>query len=261
MKILHLSDTHLIGDDEPSLYGIDPALRLKRAFSSMQKYHSDVSFLVITGDLSDDGSIASYKKLHNIIQDSNLDTYLILGNHDKRDNFRAYFPEFFTDGFVQYDKKFDNKVFLFLDTLVESYPYGTLCDKRMEWLSDRLKEYKDREIYLFMHHHPIDSGLYEMDNIANFKTSDEFWKLLEGYQNVRHIAFGHLHRIFHGIKNGVSFHSTRSSTFQVSLKQRDMEELLTNSENPTYSVINIDKYLSIHHHEYMDEEIVYKGYC
>ncbi len=263
MKILHLSDLHLIGDEKPSLYGIDPVLRLERAFSSMKKWHTDASFIAVSGDLCDIASPKAYLAFYNIVQKSGFKVFPVMGNHDNRELFYDFFPHLFEEGFVQYCRKFGNKTFIFLDTMVDGEAYGALCDTRKEWLRSNLELYKDDKVYLFMHHHPVQSGLYDMDNMADFKSREFFWKLLEKYNNVRHIAFGHLHRIFHGQKNGITFHATRSTTFQVAYRIDIKEELLTNEENPTYAVLNIEDNgeVSIHHHEFMNEERVYKGYC
>jgi len=261
MKIIQLSDLHLIGEDSSLLYGIDPYERLELALKSIEKNHSDATFIVITGDLTDNSSHKGYEVLKSIVDKSSIPMHLILGNHDNRDIFSNYFPDLFEDEFVQYTKKIDGKVFLFLDTLVEDESYGEFCDIRMKWLKNRLEEYRKESIYIFMHHHPIDSGLYEMDNLANFKSKELFWSLLKKYKNIKHISFGHLHRIMHSMKDNISLHSTRSTTFQVAYRPDEKSEFLTNDESPTYAIMDImqDGNPRIHHHEFMNEDRFYRG--
>ena len=263
MKFIHISDTHLIGDKQPSLYGIDPYFRLEKALDSVYKWHSDARFVAITGDLCDNASDFAYAKLQSIVKNYNLDIYPILGNHDRRDMFESYFSEFKHDGFVQYVKNIDDKVFIFLDTLAEGSPYGEFCNNRLKWLENQLKRHDKKYIYLFMHHHPISCGLYEMDNHANFRTSKEFWSLLSRFKNVKHISFGHIHRIMHSVKDGISLHSTRGTAFQVAYRPDSEKEYLTNEENPTYAIIETDKTgdTRVHHHEYMNEDRLYAGLC
>ena len=261
MKIIQLSDIHLTQNDNASLYGINPYYRLKEALKSIHLHHSDADFIVITGDLTDSASPEAYAVLKDMLAKSELPIYPILGNHDKRDIFANYFPTLFDEGFVQYVKKVDRKVHIFLDTLVEDQSYGELCPKRLNWLKERLKEYKEESVYLYMHHHPIDSGLYEMDNDASFRSKKEFWNLLKKYKNIKHISFGHLHRIMHSIKQDISLHSTRSTSFQVAYQPNSKVEYLTNEEKPTYAVLEVleDNNTRIHHHEFMDEDRFYKG--
>jgi 3',5'-cyclic AMP phosphodiesterase CpdA len=263
LKFIQISDTHLIGDECHSLYGLDPKSRLIKALQSIDKWHKDAKFIAITGDLTNDGSSSAYKNLQEIISNSNFPIYPILGNHDKRDSFCQYFQGFKNSNFIQYAKEIDGKVFLFLDTLVENQPYGLFCQNRLDWIESQLQAYKDKKIYIFMHHHPIPSGLYDMDTMANFKSSEIFWNMLKKYKNIKHIAFGHLHRIMHSCKDGISLHSTRSTAFEVAYRTDCKEEYLTNAENPTYAIIDINKDgdTRVHHHEYLSEDKIYIGEC
>jgi 3',5'-cyclic AMP phosphodiesterase CpdA len=260
VKIIQITDTHLLGADRANVYGLNAAYRLKRAIKSVNAYHSDAAFIVLTGDLADVASEAAYDLLKRILKKSKLPVYPIVGNHDIRAQFGKHFAYVNGDGFVQYVQEKEGKVFLFLDTLVEGERYGKMCTKRLKWLEEKLEKYKKRPVYLFMHHHPVDSGLYEMDHYANFRSGKPFWKLIDRYGNVKHITFGHLHRIMQISRKSVSMHTTRSTTFQVSYQPQEELEYLTNKEKPTYAVMEILKgdLLRIHQHEYLDEKRYYE---
>ncbi len=260
MKIIQITDTHLLGADRANVYGLNAAYRLKRAIKSVNAYHSDAAFIALTGDLADVATPEAYVLLDKIIKKSKLPVYPILGNHDCRRDFAKHFDLVNEDGYVQYVQELEGRVFLFLDTLVEGERYGKLCRKRLKWLSVMLEKYAKQPIYIFMHHHPVNSGLYEMDHLADFRSAKAFWKLLDKYDNVKHITFGHLHRIMHAARKSVSMHATRSTTFQVSYQPDEKLEYLTNKEKPTYAIMNImkDETLQIHHHEYLDEKRYYE---
>ena len=256
MKIIHLTDTHILGVDRGNLYGLDAALRLEKALKSINKHHADAEFIVITGDLVDTATEESYEVLSSILVQQTLPVYLMVGNHDNRKNFLAQFPQFDAGEFVQYSFEREGKIFIFLDTLVEGERYGELCPKRLEWLWEKLDANKDKSVYIFMHHHPVPCGLYEMDNMADFKTSKLFWELLEKYSGVKHIFFGHIHRVMNVNKKSITMHSTRGTAFQVSYLPDTKLEYLTNKEKPMYAVVDIDALdsIRIHHHEYLDEK-------
>jgi len=261
VKIIQITDTHLLGADRANVYGINPAYRLKRALKSIHQTHSDAKCIVITGDLVHEATSANaYKILQNIIKKSDIPVYLLLGNHDNRAYFSEQFPKFMHKGFAQYVHKIGKRVFLFLDTLIEGRRYGKLCEERLAWLDAKLSKYKDAPVYLFMHHHPIASGLYEMDHLADFRTAKAFWACVEKHGNVKHITFGHLHRIVHMHKGSVSLHATRSTTFQVAYQPGSKMEYLTNKEKPTYAVMEFGRgeSLRIHHHEYLYEKHYYE---
>ena len=260
MKIIQITDTHLLGADRANVYGLNAAYRLKRAIKSVNTYHSDAAFIALTGDLADVASEAAYALLKRILKKSKIPVYPIVGNHDDRTQFSKFFDYLNEDGFVQYTEELEGKVFLFLDTLVEGERYGKLCRKRLKWLEEMLEKHQKSPLYLFMHHHPVASGLYEMDHDADFRSAKAFWKLLDRYDNVKHITFGHLHRIMQVSRKSLSMHSTRSTTFQVSYQPDEKLEYLTNKEKPTYAVIEImnEDILRIHHHEYLDEKLYYE---
>lgn len=262
MKIIHLSDTHIIQKSRKNLYGIDPSLRLAKALQSIQRNHGDADMIVISGDLVDTPSHEAYKTFFDIIKECQIPIYPIIGNHDDRELFFKFFPDLQNDGFAQYAIEDDDFAFLFLDTNAKDKPFGTFCSKRLEWLQENLQSVADKNIYIFMHHHPLPSGLYEMDTVANLKDKEKFWNIVEKYNNVKHIAFGHLHRITQMRKGGISLHSTKSTVFEVAYKPNEQKEYLTNEEKPTYAVLNIDKdVLLIHHHEFLNEDCFYIGYC
>ncbi len=260
MKIIQITDTHLSGVDRGNVYGLNPAYRLKRAIKSINQFHADAAFIVITGDLADVASEGAYGVLLKIIKKSKIPIYPILGNHDMRDAFRKLFPEYFNGGFVQYVQEIEGRAFLFLDTLVEGERYGELCEKRLKWFKKALVKYRKQPLYIFMHHHPVDSGLYEMDVEADFRSKEAFWALVDKRKNIKHITFGHLHRIMHVSRGALSMHATRSTTFQVSYQPHEKLEYLTNRERPTYAVMTLEKdeMLRIHHHEYLDEKVYYE---
>ena len=254
MKFIHLSDTHLLGAPSEKLYGLKPAKRLKKAFKNIQAHHANADFIVITGDLTNDADVRAYAQLKKYIDGINIPVFLLVGNHDHRKRLWKYFPEFRDGDFVQYVREFDDRVFLFLDTLVEGEEYGELCDIRMAWLEKQLKRYSDRKVYLLMHHHPIHSGLQRMDTVGNFRSAKAFWKLLSRYDSVQHIFFGHVHRPMQAIHRSISLSSTRSTTFQVAYRPDEQTEHLTNTVQPAYSVVNFDgDNTVIHLCEYLGE--------
>jgi 3',5'-cyclic AMP phosphodiesterase CpdA len=260
VKIVQITDTHLLGADRANVYGINAAYRLKRAIKSINTYHSDAAFIALTGDLADVATPEAYALLDKIIKKSKLPIYPIMGNHDKRDFFAQHFDFVNEDGFVQYVQESEGKVFLFLDTLVEGERYGELCDKRLKWMEKMLEKYAKKPVYIFMHHHPVDSGLHEMDHLADFRSAKGFWKVIDKYENVKHITFGHVHRIMHAARKSISMHATRSTAFQVSFQPNEKLEYLTNKEKPTYAIMEImkDETLRIHHHEYLYEKHYYE---
>ncbi len=50
MKLIHLTDTHLV-PAPARLYGLDPRARLQTALASIATRHAEADALIVTGDL------------------------------------------------------------------------------------------------------------------------------------------------------------------------------------------------------------------
>ncbi len=258
MKIIHLSDTHLLGKIKQNLFGIDPFLRLEKAVSSINRYHFDADFVAITGDLTNNGDKKAYKFLKEILSKLNIPYCLILGNHDNFDIFREVFHTKERSKYLQYELQIGKYQFIFLDTTIRGEEKGTLCKERLKWLKESIR--KDRDVFIFMHHFPLDSQLNWMDKNANFIDRDDFLKTISKIPNIRHIFCGHLHRnIFANFKH-ISISCTKSTAFEVAFNPQENEDILTIDEKPSYAVVNIDKNsVVINNHEFLTEDLVFSG--
>jgi len=151
MKLIHLTDTHLVEPDQ-ILYGLNPLERLNLAVASINSLHADADLVVITGDLTHLGQLGAYHALHESLTALKPAYTLILGNHDNRELFRSVFSEALEDenGFVQGVQETAVGQFLFLDTNQPGTHSGWYCANRLHWLSEQLKRSGDTpKIYFY----------------------------------------------------------------------------------------------------------------
>ena len=92
MKLIHLTDTHLLGSSE-RLFNINVEERLELAVESINRNHEDAAFCVITGDITHLGEEKAFEKFSSIARHLCIPWYPILGNHDLRANFAEAFAE------------------------------------------------------------------------------------------------------------------------------------------------------------------------
>ena len=64
MKIIHFSDIHI--HSKPIL-GHNPIERFRLALNHLKNNHLDSNMFVVTGDITHDGDLASYKKFDEIL--------------------------------------------------------------------------------------------------------------------------------------------------------------------------------------------------
>ena len=176
----------------------------------------------------------------------------MLGNHDDREVFTKYFPRIELDenGFVQYEVKTPEGIFLILDTLEKGTDSGVFCEKRLKWLKKKLEEHEDQTIYLFMHHPPFDLHFPCIDRIG-LKDKEGFHQVTQNHMHsIRHLFFGHAHRPLSGNWQGISFSSLRGTNHQVKL-DFNSQVITALDEPPEYSVVFMtEESVVVHSHSY-----------
>lgn len=216
MKLVHLSDLHI--HHEP-VGGSDPVEQFRRCLAHVETHFSDADAIVVTGDLTHDGASASYARLREILAATRLKPHLLLGNHDHRGRFRASFPEHAADenGYIQQVADAGGHRLIMLDTCDPDTHAGRLCEKRRNWLADRLREAKHdaMPVLLFMHHNPLPVGVWAAD-VLGLIEAEELRGILRQYRDVvRHIFFGHTHYSLSGALEGIPFSAPRSTNHPV----------------------------------------------
>ncbi len=237
MKFLQISDIHLVPEGE-LLYGLDPGARLAACIDDINRHHGDAEFAIITGDLAHTGNPHAYARLRGMLGELAMPYHLLIGNHDSRENFRAAFPErpVDADGFVQFTLAASFGRIVALDTNVPGQPYGAFCAKRCAWLARTLDAAGETPVYLFMHHPPMRVGLKRMD-VIGLRDADAFAKVIAGRRNIRHLFFGHLHRLLSGCWHGVPFANLPGTSHQVALDFVTENRVPGSHEPPAYAVV------------------------
>ena len=144
-------------------------------------------------------------------------------------------------------------VFLFLDTTKEGAGVheGQLCSQRLKWLKDALINAGDEPIYIFMHHPPFNIGVHYVDKIKLVEVED-FAETLKHGQDIKHIFFGHVHRMTSVSWRGIQFTSLPSLNHQVPLVHLIVYDSKFCDEPPAYGVVNIDdEQLTFHYNTFM----------
>ncbi|MBZ9873568.1 phosphodiesterase [Mesorhizobium sp. BR1-1-9] len=239
MKIIQVTDVHL-GRQGERRYGADLHQRLASCIAHINVHHADAALCVFTGDLTETGAPESYAALRAALGALAVPYRLLPGNHDRRSNLIAAFPDNPVDdnGFVQSAHETDDEVLLFLDCLTEGRIEGELCEGRLAWLDARLAEAAGKPAYVFMHHPPVELGLPQLDPLA-LEQPRRLLDPLKRHGNVRHIFFGHVHRDIAGTVAGIPFSAQRGlhGRFELAL---DRPSEIVEQAPPSYAIILID---------------------
>ncbi|MFE4949400.1 metallophosphoesterase family protein [Leifsonia sp. NPDC056665] len=160
LRILHLSDTHLYGDGRLQYGLVDTRAALDRVLARAGELEA-VDLVVVSGDLSDDGSAASYRLLRGRLEpwaaERGAAVAYAMGNHDLPDAFEQVLGErervFSVQGFRV----------VTVDTTVARAGYGLVGEERLARLRRVLAEPSANGTVVVLHHPPVPptTGLFE----------------------------------------------------------------------------------------------------
>jgi 3',5'-cyclic AMP phosphodiesterase CpdA len=255
MKLIHLTDTHLV-EPGSKLYGLDPKARLDAAIQDINRHHADAVLAVVTGDLTHWGEVSAYRSFLHSMHGLNVPYVALVGNHDRRGVCLEVLSAAPRDahGFVQGWRDTARGRLLFLDTLDERSHAGQLCERRLAWAARALAEAPaEKPLYLFMHHPPFEVGVHMMDRIA-LSDRAAFAEVIRSQRGrIRHLFFGHVHRPISGSWMGIPFSTLRGTNHQVWFDLSPLAPHLTSHEPPAYAVVLIgEETVVVHNHDYLD---------
>jgi 3',5'-cyclic AMP phosphodiesterase CpdA len=200
-SILQLSDTHIVPEGalvSGRLDTADALARLVARIGSIREQIGPIDALLVSGDLSDDGSAESYKRFKTLIAPLNLPTYVITGNHDARDPMRtAFAKDLPTNGPLNWAQRVGDIYLIGLDTLIEGQGLGTLSPDSLSFLQKALREAKDAPVLLALHHPPFVCGINFMDNIG-LTNREALCDVLAGHPGTLRVVCGHIHNMIVG---------------------------------------------------------------
>jgi Icc protein len=212
IKILQLSDFHLFAKKERQLAGVQTFATLTAIIEKVKQNLNlfTPDFIAITGDISQDNTLESYKHARNFLKDLPYPMTAIPGNHENIDHFFSSFIQS-----MQTAKKITlgNWQLLFLNSHWPGKVAGLLSQSELDFLSDALRNSGDKFTIIFVHHHILPVGCQWLDNL-NLSNSNEFLKIIRPHKNIKAIVSGHVHQEHTQIKNDFHFITTPSTCFQ-----------------------------------------------
>lgn len=216
LRILQITDTHLYADPKQRLAGLNTDDSLKQLLQIARQCILPVDLVLVTGDLVHDATASGYQRLRDHILTLNAPALCIPGNHDlnpvMKDNLSC---ENISTDIVS---RHGDWVLIMLDSTKPGKVEGHLSSDQLKQLNSGLKAYPDRHILVCLHHHPVSLGSAWIDKIA-LDNPEEFFSILDKYNNVRGLLWGHAHQPYEGERNGVKLMGSPSTSIQFKPRQ------------------------------------------
>ena len=220
LKVLQFTDTHFFKDASGKLLGVDTSASFSEVFKTALAKHGTPDLYLLTGDLSQDETEESYRRLSQALAKAGANCYFLPGNHDRRKDM--------TRGLIHEDSPFcadrqiirGNWQIILLDSQVEGEVGGRLEQEELNFLKKCLQERPDLHALVCLHHHPVPIGARWLDTIG-VANGSEFMQTLEGYDSLRAVLWGHVHQEFEGRHKKIRLMATPSTCVQFKVATAD----------------------------------------
>lgn len=195
MRIVQLSDPHIVPEARQPVHGQNTLERLCAAVDAVNRLSPPPDLVVMTGDQINDGSEDSYRATKEVLSSLRFPCHMALGNHDYRPVFRRIMLEESVASSVPYYYSLDRKGHrvVVLDTLDEGEVSGKLDGGQLDWLEQELSS--DLTSVICMHHPPVPVGVPWMDELILQETG-RFLRICGAAASLRLILCGHVHHAF-----------------------------------------------------------------
>jgi 3',5'-cyclic AMP phosphodiesterase CpdA len=215
ITILHLSDTHLFGDDSRHYGVVDTGAAFGHTLDKFSEI-ARLDLVVLSGDLSDDGSPRSYRKLRELVEpwaaERRARVVYAMGNHDLRANFRLELGDGHgtaraagasaadgasaleaaaSSGPVDAVSTLGPWRIVTLDSSVPGAGYGELEGRQLSWLAEVLATPAEAGTVLVMHHPPAPAYTPLLQALELYHPED-LVEVVRG-SDIRVILSGHYH--------------------------------------------------------------------
>jgi Icc protein len=203
-RILQLSDIHVVPPGSHASSVLDTPALLHSAIDKLCERLAAIApidAVLVTGDISDDGSPESYALARDELERLNLPLLVIPGNHDRREELRVAFQDLNgmpAAGLIDWAVDFGDTRIIGLDTLIEGRGAGRLRPESLDFLTQALETPDARSIVVALHHPPLQTGIHFMDAIGLENPDDLSARLLSCIKQTRIVA-GHVHGIYHSL--------------------------------------------------------------
>lgn len=195
-RILQITDLHLVSEGLRVSGVLDTAKIVQEFVSQVIETMpriGPVDALLVTGDISDDGSAESYALFRKMMAQLGLPLLVIPGNHDLREPMRQAHADLGllpAAGKLNWSAMIGDLKVIGLDTLVEGSGGGALDSDTLAFLDAELAG--AGPALVAMHHPPFACGIDFMDGIG-LAGADQLAEILARATGDIRIVSGHLH--------------------------------------------------------------------
>ena len=175
--------------------------------------------ILATGDISNDTGVASYERFVDIVKGyfPKIPIAWLPGNHDDPMNMDMV-PDLPIGDLVSVN----GWNLILLDSRIPMEEGGALEENELQRLDTELARAKNKPTMVFLHHQPVPVGSRWLDQYV-VKNASAFFDVIDKYDNIRAISWGHVHQEFNAQRKGVALIATPSTCIQFAPKNDEFK--------------------------------------
>lgn len=211
LRVVQISDCHLFASTEGRLLGLNTEDSLQHVIDRVISEQSRIDVILATGDLSQDGTESSYRRFQQHLVPLKAPSYWLQGNHDltiPMVNALGGHSHLSPCVIVLGEWRI-----IMLNSSIEHEVPGYLQPTELEFLAERLEASRGHHTLVCLHHHPLPIGCHWLDNQV-VKNAAEFWAVMDRFDHVRAVLWGHVHQESDQVRREVRLLSVPSTCVQ-----------------------------------------------
>lgn len=188
MRILHITDLHILEDQTKLLYGVDTLAAACRVLDQAFNLEQAPQMIIATGDIAEDGAEASYSHFIDMTRGYDVPVFVVPGNHDSATAMKQVFHG--THILMPFEHYIGGWKILFLDSAIKNQEHGRIDERQRKAVIKSLTADPEMPTMICLHHTPISIcplASCQFDDVHGWLSE------LSTFPNVKIIAGGHLH--------------------------------------------------------------------
>ena len=211
VSVAQITDIHLFADDNQELLGMPTKDSFCAVIEQLRNLDSEIDMLLLTGDISGDGSPESYENLQRLLHPLRLPAYSLPGNHDCP----IAMEEVLNLRLFSRRKSFERGGwnFILLNSCVPEQVHGYLSLETLDWLDSQLTILDDKPTLIALHHPPFLVGSQWLDK-SGLQNPEDLFAIINRHPHIKLVICGHIHQEFEYQHHQVHYLSTPSTCIQ-----------------------------------------------
>lgn len=209
-RVLQITDPHLMADTGGSLLGVRTRDSLDAVVKCARQHYGQPDLLLATGDLAQDASETAYHEFARQVSVFGCRGSWVAGNHDDSELLTEIAQHYRSAGRHLLVGQWQ---VIMLDSAVKGQVHGYLEPDELAFLEDALATYPGRPALISLHHHPVELETQWMNPIG-LTNREAFWSIIDRFENVRAVLWGHIHQDLDLYRGDVRLLATPSTCIQ-----------------------------------------------